>query len=394
MSSKKGIIIIAIITIIILVGAGVGGYFLYQKMELDKPIEQEWGQTYYTYIKEEAKKEKDSNTTSTFNYNHEKAKIQFCNVEKVEKPVMVYQFTEGDKNFTNILYIGNDNNVNSSFTDAPSQVEYLYDIENQKYDWYLHTTLPNDSNTSTDEYTPIAEQINYNLQTSDNTPIPASITFNENDKTSVTDKDGTEHSIEKAKEKFIKTDVAEKNFTDFNINTDEKTLKNTIKNTVDNYKQTSELVTPEVVSDVEEKKKEVASKQEEIKKIEEENAQIQAEQEKERKKQEELEKGLQVGNSRLKYGTYKLDFPYDGLYGTIELKPDGQCHINSNCDIDSLNKTVCNQDTTYRVESNVELGLPGTYSDCIVFNMNGEDVYFEVYKDNFFSDQWHGYGLN
>lgn len=48
--SKKGIVIGIIIFVILLI-LSIGGFFLYQYLKSNQSIEEDWGQTYYVYLK-------------------------------------------------------------------------------------------------------------------------------------------------------------------------------------------------------------------------------------------------------------------------------------------------------------------------------------------------------
>lgn len=397
---KNGFIIV-IITILVIIAGAFGGYYVYQKVEFEKPIEQDWGQSYYVFIKENIEQPEDIENASENLFDKKDAKIEFCDVENVEKPIMIYTYTDGDKDFTNIFHINPVNEeVLSIVSTEPSTVEYLYDVENKKYDWYIHK----ENNNDVDSYTVLSEQIDYeiaseniqNLEVAlEHLVIPIEYTFQKDEKTSVTTIDGDEISISKFDEKFIKTDVVEENLVDFDVNISEKEMKDSISSIVSDFKTLENLVTDEDIEEVEKKEIEINNKKQEMEQAEEARKQKEEEEARlaeEKRKQEELEKGLIVGSHRLKYGTYKLNIDVTGLYGTITLEPDGKCHINSNCEIDSISNIVFNSDTTYSVELNVWLyGEPGNLSDCIAFNINGEKAYFDVYKDNTFSDDWHGY---
>ena len=50
--SHKKPVIITIIVLLVLIALAVGGYFVYQQIELNKPLETAWGDTYYAYLKE------------------------------------------------------------------------------------------------------------------------------------------------------------------------------------------------------------------------------------------------------------------------------------------------------------------------------------------------------
>ena len=87
---KKTIAIVCII-IIVLIVAVVGGYFAYEYVELKQPIEQEWADTYYQYIKGSDEEETENNKIQ----NH--SKISFIEVEKIEDPVMLVDYEKEGK---------------------------------------------------------------------------------------------------------------------------------------------------------------------------------------------------------------------------------------------------------------------------------------------------------
>lgn len=330
-SKKK--VITAIVLIVLFTIGGIGGFFGYQYLELKKPIEESWGQTYYLYIKDALSKENNNDVNDTGLTNDmQNSKIEFCEIENIADPVMIISYEKDKKEYTNVYYI-NDNKVNRITTsDTPSNVKVLYNIENKQYNWYTHVSTENE-----DIYTPISEQIAYtisylnrlstlaeNTQTGDeqnlteNNKIDAqtvsSETFVKGDTTTVETVNGDVLSILKFDEKFIETDTAEKNKKDFNPNVSEKELKEEITNTVKDYKTEEELITQEVKDKVNTKETEIINKKQEMQTAEEE-----------RKKQEEAMKITQENmlskiGEHLKYfaATY-LGRDY-GLYKLYTIK--------------------------------------------------------------------------
>ena len=128
MRNKKKRKIALVIIILVLIGASVGGYFLYNKIQLEKPIEKAWGQTYYTYLKSLAENE-DGQELQEFN-NSSYTKIEFCDLETEEYPVMVISYEQEDENYTNIYYIENieNNSVHMMAYSLPTDYEMLYSI--------------------------------------------------------------------------------------------------------------------------------------------------------------------------------------------------------------------------------------------------------------------------
>ena len=111
--SKKGLIIaIIIIVVLVLIGASIGGYFLYKKIQLEKPLDVAWGQTYYTYLKsiaeDEGKKEAfyDEVLRALWGYLSDKLNIPVANLTKdnVEAELDKYGISsELSKTFMDIL---------------------------------------------------------------------------------------------------------------------------------------------------------------------------------------------------------------------------------------------------------------------------------------------------
>ena len=123
---KKTIAIVCII-IIVLIVAVVGGYFAYEYIELKQPIEQEWADTYYQYIKGSDEGETENNKIQ----NH--SKISFIEVEKVEDPVMLVDYEKEGKDYYLRIIIdkpgGIDLNdcekVNNEINDILDEADYI-----------------------------------------------------------------------------------------------------------------------------------------------------------------------------------------------------------------------------------------------------------------------------
>ena len=351
--SKGKIIIISIIVLLVIAIAAVGGYFAYQYIEGKKPIEQEWADTYYNYIK--SSNEEGILESSKIQNN---SKIGFIDVPEIENPVMIVEYKKEEKTFTDIYYI-NDGKVNNVIDLDISNIELLYDISAKKYDWYTHTET--DTN---DTYQKVSTKIlGENTQTTEETEY----TFTKGEEISVDTVDGSKITIPKFDTAFIKTD-AEIGKVEYNKEMTDKELKKAIVEGVDKYKTEEEMITEEVKNEVINKENEVKEKQKEMKQAEEEKAKkeaeekAKAEEEARKKAEEEAAKGLQAGNYRLKYGTYKgTESQYDvgGILTaeiTIILKQDGTYTLKS-----SNTSLVSNSSGTYKVEKNTYQGISGTH---------------------------------
>lgn len=382
--SKKGLIIaISIIVILVLIGASIGGYFLYKKIQLEKPLDVAWGQTYYTYLKSIAE---DESKKETYGFNNStNTKIEFCDIEIEEEPVMVISYEKDTEDYSNIYYIKDDGTVHEIMYDSPTDFEMLYSIEEKEYNWYVVSKEENEA-----EYTPIQnEVIKSEEKEVEEDTLFKEYTIKEEDKTTVETVDGDEISIDKFDETFVKPDIEDTSI-DFDFNLIEEKLKEAIENLVNNYKNKDQIITDEVKEAVTEKETEITNKQEEIEKAKDELEKKKAEEEAKRKAEEEAKKGFKVGNHRLKYGTYKSDVYImdSSMYGTITLNQDGTFHIKANCEGDYPYKTM-DCDGTYKATRAID---SYEYYDAIEFTTEeGDRFVFSVSSDNEFSDQWHGY---
>ena len=382
--SKKGLIIaIIIIVVLVLIGASIGGYFLYKKIQLEKPLDVAWGQTYYTYLKSIAE---DEGKKEAYGFNNStKTKIEFCDVETEEEPVMVVTYEKDDEDYSNICYIKDDGTIHEMTYNFPTDVEMLYSIEEKEYNWYVVSKEENNT-----EYTPIQNKIIESTgEELDEDTLSKEYTIKDDDKTTVETVDGEEISIDKFDETFVKPEIEDTSI-DFDFNLIEEELKEAIENLVNDYKNNDQIITDEVKEAVTEKETEITNKQEEMEEAKKEVEKKKAEEEAKRKAEEEAKKGFKVGSHRLKYGTYKSDVwrMDSSMYGTITIRPDGTCHIKANCEGGYPYKEM-DCEGTYKATKAIDYY---EYYDAIEFTTNtGEKFHHEVNQDNAFSDQWHGY---
>ena len=373
---KKGkgkIFLIFIIILFVIAIAAGGGYFAYQYIEESKPIEQEWADTYYNYIK--GSDEEEASETTKIQNN---SKIGFIEVADVEEPVMIVEYEKDDENVSDIYYINN-GTVDNVISLNDSDIELLYDIDKKEYDWYTHTKTD-----TTDTYTKLSAQI---LGENKDKEEETEYSFEEDEKISVETVDGDTISMPKFDTVFIETDV-EIDTVNYNENMTNKELKETIKEGANKYKTEEEMITEDIKNDVTEKENNVIEKQEEMKQAEEEKKK--AEEEARKKAEEEAKKGLKVGSHTLQYGTYISDVAGmdSTMYGTITLNPDKTFHIKANCEGGYPYKEL-DCDGTYEVTKVLN---SFTYFDGIRFTTSTGVVFeHEVTQNNRFSDQWHGY---
>lgn len=304
---KKKVFVKLIILIIIAL-VGTLGYFIYQRNKPIDPFELEWVRIYYDYMRENHEILKINQ--NGLKYYRENEKIQFCKIEGVEYPVMLYNYKELGVSLTNLFYIDANNSVkmlNSIKKDF--DVEYLYDIEEQKYEYYAHETYGNKDN-----YTKILDIIKANEEDVNSEEIESSNiihTFGIEEKESVTTIDGQVIEIYKFDEKFIKTTLVEDNWKDINYNNYEDGIKKDFSAAVRNMEN---ILTEDLKEEVSKKEAEIQAKKEEIKKaiqeieqkqkeeeerrIAEEEARIKAEEEAKKKAEEEAEKAAEEARKR------------------------------------------------------------------------------------------------
>ena len=272
---KKKIIITFIILIIIW-ALGLGGYIVYQKYKQQDPFELEWVRTYYDYLKENNLEMKQEN----LKYYRKNEKIQFCKIEDVEKPVMLYNYEELGECFTIVFYLDENNNVSKlENLKKDFKVEYLYNVEEDKYDYYIHETRDNEEYYSKiSENIKISELNKEQEKTSDEVNW---ISFKKDEIYSVTSLKGEVLEISKLEQYFINTNIIEENWEDINLNSYEDWIKEEFAKTVKKMKV--EISNKEKES-IEQKEKEIDLKKEKI---------IKAEREIEEQKREEERKSLE-----------------------------------------------------------------------------------------------------
>lgn len=435
-SGKKGlkILIIILVIIVVIAGSGFGGYFAYKKYSKKsetKSTGSEWGDIYYNYIKDN---EENDTTDPTYNLNKENGvEIGFAQTDVSEKPIMYVNGTtkNEDNSDTNWIYLYeiNENNEVDFLGGLGSEsldVEFLYDVPNKKYDYFIHT-----SGSAEETYTSLNTEISdwkksseirnkikeekgseeltdednnreYNeleeYKKNDTTRVEYTILKDEETVTQNT-LAGDVISYDKKDEYIIDTGIEEKKF-HFSEDMEIAEVRDNIEAGVSEYKTNEELATDDIKTTVEEKvqatettKQQIETAKAEIKADEEKKAAEEAK----KKEEEELKKGLKVGSYRLKYGTYKTDAAQMGgdYYGTLELKPNGEFHIKSNCDVykSGLEYEKLDCDGTYKVTKVLN---SFEYFDGLKFTTStGKTFEFEAVGSTdgsvYLGDQWHRY---
>ena len=401
-----------LLILIIIASIGIGGYFIYQKYKPQDPFELEWVRLYYDYMRENHETLKINQ--NGLKYYRENEKIEFCKIEDIKNPVMLYNYKELGVSFTNIFYINDKNEVKLIETlKKDFEVEYLYDIEKQNYEYYAHETYDNKEN-----YIKISEIIKTKEEQNmeETTNVDYIITFVPEEKDSVTTLDGQVLEISKFDQKFIKTTVVEDNWKDINFNNYEDAIKKYFSAAVTNMEN---VLTEEVREEVREKEVAILSKKEEmtkaIQEIEqkeeeerriaeeearikaEEEARIKAEEEAKRKAEEEAKKKAEeeairaaeeqnnqeetsAENYTLQYGTYKgvdswsENDPLSKYETTIVLNSDGTYTQTNVVIVADMTEKYSG---TYTISNDQNLGT--------IIQLSANDAYYFVTGNNQFT---------
>ena len=408
---KKKIIITFIILIIIW-ALGLGGYIVYQKYKQQDPFELEWVRTYYNYLKENDIEMKQEN----LKYYRKNEKIQFCKIENVEKPVMLYNYEELGECFTIVFYLDENNNVSKlENLKKDFKVEYLYNVEEDKYDYYIHETRGNE-----EYYSKISENIKINELNKNQEETSKEvnwISFKKDEIYSVTSLQGEVLEISKLEQYFINTDIIEENWEDINLNSYEDWIKeefakavkkmkveisNKEKESIKQKENEIDLKKEKIVKaerEIEEQKREEEERkrlEEEARRKEEEErkkAEEEAKKEEEKRRAEEearrnAEEQANQENTNdsqtytLSYGTYKgtdywsLDNPLSRYETTIVLKEDWTYTQTNFITIGEMTETYSG---TFKIVEDANLGP--------IIVLSEDDNYYKITGNNQFTSK-------
>lgn len=370
------------IALLILIVVGIGGYIGWKFYQENSSVGSDWGDTYYSFMKESKANEKKQSIPDD-------SKIEFIQIPKVKDPIMVVNYQKDKKNFNDIYFI-NEDKVENIIELESTDIQFLYNMEEKEYRWYVHK-----KDTDKETYKPVETVLNDKLKNDKDSSKIKEYTFETDEKIEVDTVDGDKITMTKFDSIFIEPDI-EVNTIEYKDNLSKKELKEAVKESIKEYKTTDEMVTENVEKKVKETESAIISKKEEMTKAEEEvQKKIEEEkrkaEEERKRKEEEAKKGLKVGNYNLKYGKYVSDVSIQdsSLYGTLIIRPNGQFHIKANCEGYDYPYKVLDNDGTYKI---TKIQNSFSYFDGIEFTTDNGVVFgLEVHGDTKLSDQWHGY---
>lgn len=381
--SKKKAIIISSVAIVIVIAIIVVILLLISKKDNvvtgnDDPA---WLKTYITILEGKSIESPPSNCANK--------EFQLINTNQTDIPSLVvrydYEF-EGEtyKNLSLIVSGENGEIVASLTSSGDCKLKLIYNKEQSKYEWFLFRDYSDDYVYQSLENF-LTNQINSKTEgySSPEDDIKDTYWFFGPGKSSNTT---TQKEFDS---KYVDTNLDDlaNNWIDYEYSDGKDSLKSALKNEESKNKLADNVLTEnqksQISSDIEEQNKK--AQEEQSKKDAEKKAAA-----------EEAAKSLKVGNCTLKYGKYVSDVSQmdSSMYGTITLNSDGTFHIKANCEGDIPYPTL-DCDGTYKVELNQPTGSPDSYANYITFIPDdGETFSFEVYKNDSFSDQWHGYNYS
>lgn len=362
--SNKKVIIIGV-CILVAVALSIGGYFLHQELEFRKPIKEDWGEIYY----QELKRQKNSKQQTSDDKKN--AKINFYELKEEKEPIMVITYEKEKDTYVDIYSIDDQKSVNSLSYSQPSEVEFLYKVEDKSYNYYIKTT-----DESGKHYATISDSFE-NMKKKEDQKEGFSYTsydFKDGEEESVTDVNGNSISISKFDKEFIRIDDKNEGI-EYQKDLSDKELKTNITSSISKY-ETQKDILDKVAKKMEKQLEEVLKKIEDMKKAQEEVAKKEEEEAKKRA-EEEAKKGINLDGAMVKYGTY---VGIDGATGeTLVIRNDQTATLSGVNFADGQTS----KNYTYKIEKHdFAQDISSSHiKTAIVFYDNGS-VAFAVYLYN------------
>ena len=100
----------------------------------NRPLEQDWAQTYYVYLDENKLNPELVDSDGKVHATADEYEVGFYDVEGVDQPVMVVNYVDEDVNYVTYYWINGEgkNNIGKAILYSPSEVELLYNIADEK----------------------------------------------------------------------------------------------------------------------------------------------------------------------------------------------------------------------------------------------------------------------
>lgn len=285
--SKKKIFIILLFLVLIVVCS----FFAWKYFDDNRSVGSTWGDSYYYFIRD-SKDQKGDNPIP------DGATIKFIQVPKLEEPVMVINYDKNRGEYSNIYYIKK-GKVNEAISSEPSEIKFLYNIEKEEYNWYVHT-----ENDNKEYYVPVKEVI----ESDGKSETSNSYVYEKDEQITVETIDGDKLTMDKFDSEFVDPDI-EVDGVQYSDDLSNAQLQEVITDGVEQYNPNKDIVSDKVDKEVQEQVTETNEKLEEMDKAKEEASSV-----------------LKVGDYTLKYGTYQSEYyNTDGIgnCGRYTLKPDG-----------------------------------------------------------------------
>ena len=109
-----------------------------KETKVENKISTEWGKTYYNYLK-------DNGINLDSNNKVHECNINFYEIDGLDSPIMVLEYTKDNKKYSNINYIYEDK-IQYMNSEDPATVELLYNKKNKKYAYYMNMVSSENGN--------------------------------------------------------------------------------------------------------------------------------------------------------------------------------------------------------------------------------------------------------
>ncbi|MBR0427618.1 MAG: hypothetical protein IJK18_05420 [Clostridia bacterium] len=393
MKNKKRLIIISICIVLLLIILGIIGFIIKNKQEKSQPTGTEWGDLYFNKLKDAISK----GNLQVAKKNNLETTISFIQKEDNETPIMITQYQsespipDSDNTVTmnnsNVYYIDENNEVKQVYwgTSIKTDIEYLYNIKEDKYLWYVKEDITDSSPTynylSLTQYMNYQKELNSKKDEEERNNLykefsKEKIAINKNETTSTTSSNAYNYD-----DIFVKVDDVQNYSSKTYLSTPLKELNELVKKMItEKYKNNNDILTDEIKQNVANKLQEIENKKEEAKKV--------AKEEEREKIAEESAKGFKVGKYTLKYGTYKgkgkllnADKEYSA---TFVLNSNGTYTYTriiegGNGNIKVSGTFYATKDTLYGIEVT---GPEGAFDGIGTKSTNGDYGFFSVGEGN------------